>query len=170
MDGTRFDHLLRSLPSRRRVLAAVLGGGLASGLARPAPAGAVTCLANGKTCEAANAAACCTGICTKHKGEHRCAPAGAAFGCTTSKATDFCKTSVMSPCPDHPGGFCVVAGTKRKPQPLCVNGGECFTINCQSDADCATLTGIATARCVKKCAACNSQPGGTTFCVVPGVA
>jgi hypothetical protein len=152
------------------VLFSLLGGSLMFGLPRPAPAGAAACLPNGKKCEAANAAAGCTGICQKRKGEHRCAAAGEAFGCTTRKATDFCKTSVSNPCPDRPSGFCVVARKKRKQQPLCVAGGECFAINCLSDADCATLTGIPTARCIKKCAACNAQPGVTTFCVAPIVA
>jgi hypothetical protein len=163
MDGTRFDHLVRSLPSRRRVLVALLGGGLASALARPTPAGAVGCLENGTKCDPNNAGACCTGTCKKHKRKHTCAPAGEAFGCTTSKKTNICATGVPSQCPDKQAGFCIVAGTRRKRQPLCLAAADC-SFDCTSDADCvAHFGGPPTIRCVKHCNLCAS----TTSCVVP---
>ncbi|HET7092198.1 MAG TPA: hypothetical protein VFI22_01940, partial [Thermomicrobiales bacterium] len=64
MDDDRFDNLARSLRSRRGVLAAALGGGLAAARARQAAAGALpVCLANGDKCDPADAAACCTRTC-----------------------------------------------------------------------------------------------------------
>lgn len=164
MNGTGFDHLVRSLPSRRRLLLTAMGGLLAAGVARPTPAGAVPCLPNGATCDPNSAGACCTGTCKKHKGKHRCAPAGEAFGCTTSKKTDICATGVpATPCPENPAGFCIVARTKRQRQPLCLAAAAC-DIACQSDADCvAHFGGPPTVRCIKHCNLCPSM----TSCVVP---
>lgn len=163
MDGAGFDHLVRSLPSRRRVLIAVLGSALAAGVARPAPAGAAPCLPNGATCDPNNAGACCTGTCKRHKGKHRCAPAGEAFGCTKSEKTNICATRMASACPDNQAGFCIVARTKRKQQPLCIAAADC-SFDCESDADCvAHFGGPPTVRCIKHCNLCPSM----TSCVVP---
>jgi hypothetical protein len=163
MDGADFDHLIRSLPSRRRLLIAILGGGLAAGVVRSAPAGAAPCLPAGAKCDPTNAAACCTGTCKKHNGKHKCAPAGEALGCTTSKETNICETGMASPCPDNQAGFCIVARTKRKQQPLCLAAADC-SFDCTSDADCVDhFGGPPTIRCIKHCNLCAS----TTSCVVP---
>jgi hypothetical protein len=164
MDGERFDRLIQSERSRRGVLTALLVGGLATGRARPAAAGAPACTPNGETCDSAWPDGCCSGSCKKHKGKFKCAPAGQAFGCPASKSTDVCKGGGPIACPDKPAGTCVVARTKRKNKPLCMLGGQC--VECLTDADCVAKLSDLTARCLKRCSACGSS-GGSTICVIP---
>jgi hypothetical protein len=165
MDGHRFDHLARTLRSRRGVLAAMLAGGLAGGLARPAAAEAPICMPNGERCDPATPEECCTATCKKHNGKFKCAPAGQAYGCGKSKATDVCKGGGPLACPDNLAGVCVVARTMRKKRPLCVLPGN-ICAECSSDDDCVAESGNPTARCLKKCSACASS-SANTICVIP---
>lgn len=162
MDEIGFDGLTRMMRTRRGLGRALLGGGVASALARPTPAAAISCLANGDPCDPADAASCCTGTCKKLNGGHRSAPVGKALGCATSTETDYCATSVAVQCPEYAFGFCVVVRKKRKRQALCAVSGACA--DCRSDADCAPIIGSPTARCIKHCSACNVK---MSLCVAP---
>ena len=160
MDGERFDRLIQSERSRRGVLTALLVGGLATGRARPAAAGAPACTPNGETCDSASPDGCCSGSCKKHKGKFKCAPAGTAQGCT--KALNSCK-GAMAVCPDASGtiGQCV---NGKKGKPLCYSVGAC--IACKHDADCVGSLGLA-ARCIKGCPICVGMMGVNSACVLP---
>jgi hypothetical protein len=162
MDGAGFGRLARSLASRRNMLVAALGGGLA--LARCGPAGAATCRPNGKKCNPHNDAACCSGVCKKRNGGHKCAPVGEAFGCTTDPASDFCASGNFANCPDSASGYCIVARKKRKQEPLCIVADDCM--DCRNDADCVAAFSNPIARCIDHCHACDVA-GTPTVCVLP---
>jgi hypothetical protein len=159
MEAARFDALVRRLDSRRGALrtAAGLAGGLALTVGHVA---AAPCVPNGAKCDPAAPQTCCTDTCKKRKGKFKCAPAGAAFGCT--KKLDFCRGVLDTPCPHNPAGESCVVG---KGKPICSTGAFCR--KCAKDADCTTEFGP-TARCVTGCAVCKQLPGAfTSVCAVP---
>jgi hypothetical protein len=148
-------------PRSRRSLAPILFGvGAALGSTRSARA---ACLTTGARCDPVGPIPCCSGDCAKRHGKRACAPAGAAFGCTKSKATDFCHGGdiISVHCPAHPDGVCIVA---REKHPFCASSFECFP--CRHDADCAAAFTAPTARCVTRCAIC-SDVGLTSVCALP---
>lgn len=160
MNGARFEEFARAARSRRGVLR-IAAGVAAVGVWRPAVAAPASCLLDGEPCQPNNAAACCTGVCAKHKGKHVCKATGKAFGCGKNPATNICHLHGTSvPCPNFPGGTCVVDGKK----PLCITTITCMT--CASDADCERALDSRAGRCVKKCPACGPE-GATSACVIP---
>jgi hypothetical protein len=163
MEAFRFDAFVRDLLSRRGMVQAVLGGGAALGMARPAAAGKVICGGNGSTCDPNTPSQCCTGHCKKHKGKYRCAPVGASWGCRRKR--DSCSGHTLRACPEQPAGLCV---NDDKGKPLCIVAGEGLQTCaiCTRDDDCVADFGP-TARCIKHCKACEKKAGIASVCVVP---
>jgi hypothetical protein len=157
MEGNAFDAIVRRLRTRRDAMRAVAAFGAVVGLWRNgAAAEPAACLVTGVRCLRADPSACCSGICKKHRGKAKCAPAGSAQGCT--KQLDGCLTAMATPCPHNPAGLCI-GGQQGKP--VCSTVTTCAA--CHADADCAGLD--PTARCIRGCSLCAGS--GNAACVVP---
>jgi hypothetical protein len=163
MDGDRFDAWTRSFHPRRTVVRALAAMGVGLGLPRGVAALPGQCLVPGEACDPANRLACCSQVCAKHKHKHRCAPAGAPYGC--AKQDGFCRSGENRQCPDVPESrrlaFCA---NDNKGEPICVITADCHP--CKRDADCANAFGSPLARCIKTCASCNGTPA-KSVCVTP---
>jgi hypothetical protein len=159
MDAPRFDALARRLaaaPSRRSLLAALVGGATVAAGGPPARA---ACKPNGARCARSDAGACCSGVCKRKRGKSRCAAAPGARGCTVE--ANACTTLGSVPCPELPEGAFGLCVPDADGRPFCANTTECFA--CATNRECAEEFGRPM-RCVTCGDLCQSA-GFDTACV-----
>jgi hypothetical protein len=175
MDGSRFDHLVRSLTASRRwlmssALAGVAGwAGIATADAKkkrkrkdkkkPKP-NAFGCFNVGVACKSEDQ--CCSGICAGKKGKRTCK----AHDVSTCSAGD-----QLGICGGTSAGCTTSAGVQGACATTTGNAGYCAAsvvcYPCQTDADCQNAEGGAlgpNAACLQ-CAGCMATGG--TVCAAP---
>jgi hypothetical protein len=103
------------------------------------------------------------GICKKkgkkkhgHPRKRKCDKNADARGCTID---DEC-SGENSDCPKFEGGSCAVTVGGK---PFCFTDGECFA--CESNDECVTETGEASARCIECPNECEQQLFNSRACV-----
>lgn len=178
MDGTRINHLLRSLASSRRVylggLAALASGwlGQSAGETRrkrkkrkpkKTKPNAYGCLSVGKLCR--NAAQCCSGVCEGKQGKRRCRPHD-SFICQVDD--DTCSTGLTKLC-GTTNPYCACTLTTGN-APFCGDyagfPGDQLCRDCRRDEDCQEEFGPGAA-CVVYSRLCNDICPDTGRACVP---
>lgn len=146
MGDNRFDVLIRSFHSRRRVVQTLAGLGARLGLAQTA--GAAPKNGSGKSG-------------TNKKGAGK-KGAESSFGCT--KQINSCTIiDGNTLCPNAPIGSVASCFVNNKGKPLCAGTGVCQT--CKRNADCKAMGRSAV--CIKKCPTCQEVIEVASLCVVP---
>ena len=171
MDGSHFDHMIRSLASSRRSL---LSGALALGAGwfgvpgteakkkrkpKKAQPNDFGCLNVGAACKTSGQ--CCSGICKGKNGKLRCRAHGTGT-CGVGQTIGFCGGENVG-CAIGGGNPTGVCGTTTGNAGFCVGGGDCFA--CSKDEECRPFCGPGAA-CVR-CERC-AETGGT-MCASPGI-
>jgi hypothetical protein len=148
MDAPQFDRLVLTL-TRTGTRRSVLGLLTALGVSGLVPEEALAaCADNGKRCDRATDAECCSGRCVRKRGTNKkfCRAAFSQGICTIED--NFCTLTGTSTC--APSCLCrlTIDG-----QSYCSTGGDCT--NCSSHKECQERFGSKGARCT---------PLGTTCC------
>jgi hypothetical protein len=164
MDDARFDRMTRLIAgraSRRGVMRAAGAGAVATLVALgrgvvETDAAVTTCVANGDRCEPASLRGCCSGVCAKNGGQHRCKPVRGALGCTVEQ--NACIEGMISSCPGNRKGICVIRDNGK---PFCALGSAC--VSCAADADCDRAAKTKGSVCITNCPICPES----TACVFP---